>query len=118
MRERRYYVYIVASRSRVLYTGSTSDLTRRIFEHRNGSIPGFTQRYRVSRLVYFEETTDARAAVARERQIKSWSRAKRMALIESSNLGWLDLAGDWFARDDGLANHKQVPSPSLREDSG
>jgi putative endonuclease len=92
----QFFVYILASRSRVLYTGVTRDLLRRIHQHRIGEIPGFTQKYHVTRLVYFEETPDARFAFDRERQIKGWSREKKIRLIENVNAGWLDLAQDWF----------------------
>ena len=91
-----FYAYILASRSRRLYTGVTNDLHRRVWEHRTGAIPGFTQRYRIHRLVYFESTSDALAAIAREKEIKGWSREKRVRLIEQANAGWLDLAADWF----------------------
>jgi putative endonuclease len=91
-----FSVYILASRSRVLYTGVTRDLQRRVYQHRLGLVPGFTQQYHVNRLVYFEDTPSARAAFDRERQIKGWSRQKKIQLIESTNAGWLDLAVDWF----------------------
>ncbi len=91
-----YHIYILASDSRRLYVGMTSDLVRRVWQHRVGALPGFTQRYRISRLVYFESTTDARAAVARERQVKAWTREKRLRLVESVNAGWTDLATTWF----------------------
>jgi putative endonuclease len=91
----RFYFYILASRSRVLYTGVTRDLLRRI-QHRLGQIAGFTRRYHVTRLVYFEETPSARLAFEREHQIKAWSRTKKIHLIESVNAGWRDLAKDWF----------------------
>jgi putative endonuclease len=94
----RLYVYILASNSRVLYTGLTRDLIRRIHQHRNGLIPGFTQQYQVNRLVYFEETPTALFAFDRERQIKGWSREKKLRLIESINAGQLDLAVDWFPK--------------------
>ena len=68
-----YYVYIMASQSRVLYVGTTSDLLRRVFQHRNGTFAGFTRKYQVYRLVYFEQTSNSRAAMARERQIKGWT---------------------------------------------
>jgi putative endonuclease len=95
---RRYCVYILSSTSRVLYTGSTSNLLRRTYQHRHGLIPGFTSRYAITRLVFFECTPNASAAVAREREIKGWTRGKRVKLIESVNAGWLDLAEDWFER--------------------
>jgi len=98
MRSNKFYVYILASRSRVLYTGVTRDLIRRIHQHRLGLAPGFTQQYHVNRLVYFEETPTARSAFDRERQIKGWSREKKLRLIDSTNAGWLDLAVDWFTK--------------------
>jgi putative endonuclease len=97
----RFYVYILASNSRVLYTGVTRDLIRRVHQHRLGLVPGFTQQYHVNRLVHFEETPSARFAFDRERQIKGWSREKKLRLIESTNLGWLDLAVDWFPSPEG-----------------
>ncbi len=91
-----FHVYILASRSRVLYTGVTRDLIRRIHQHRVGLVPGFTQQYHINRLVYFEKTPSARSAFHRERQIKGWSKEKKLRLIESTNAGSLDLAVDWF----------------------
>ncbi len=90
-RHRTYFVYITASRSRVLYVGVTRDLNRRVFEHRLGCNPGFTKRFRVTRLVYFEFTNNIMAAIAREKQIKGWSRSKKLALISSANPEWNDL---------------------------
>jgi putative endonuclease len=90
---RRYYVYIVTNKAnRVLYTGVTNDLNRRMYEHKNKVIKGFTQKYNVSKLVYFEETTDAYSAISREKQIKGGSRAKKIALIETINPDWKDLS--------------------------
>ena len=94
--DRSYFVYILSSRSKVLYTGVTSDLPRRIHQHRHRLVPGFTARYAVNQLVYFEVTSNSRAAVARERELKRWSREKKLRLIDSTNAGWLDLAADWF----------------------
>ena len=96
--EYHYYVYIMASHSRVLYIGVTSDLRRRVYQHKEGLLPGFTSKYRITRLVFYEETPNSRAAVVRERQIKGWAREKKLLLIESRNAGWLDLAADWFAK--------------------
>jgi putative endonuclease len=98
MGERVYYVYILASRSRNLYTGMTNCLERRVYEHKRHLIPGFTARYRIERLVYCEAFRDVRAAIAREKQIKSWTRGKRVALIESMNPTWSDLAEEWEKR--------------------
>ena len=88
-------MYILASRSRVLYTGVTNDVARRVKEHKQGLIPGFTQQYRVTRLVYFEEFGDIRDAIAREKQIKGWVRARKVKLIEGRNAAWTDLAQNW-----------------------
>ena len=88
---RTYYVYIMASRSRVLYTGVTNDLARRVDEHKQGVNPGFTSRYRITRLVYVEEFADIRDAIAREKQIKSWTRIRRIGLVEQRNPFWQDL---------------------------
>jgi len=87
-----YFVYILASRSGVLYTGVTNDLNRRVGEHKDGQIPGFTKKYKVNRLVYYEITSDVRAAIAREKQIKGWRREKRVRLIEEHNPDWQDLS--------------------------
>jgi putative endonuclease len=99
--DRRYYVYIMASWSRTLYTGATSDLPRRVYQHKHQVMSGFTSKYRLNRLVHFEETTNSRAAVAREREIKGWVREKKIRLIESVNSGWLDLSADWFPKSAG-----------------
>ena len=88
---RTYYVYIMASRSRVLYTGVTNDLARRVDEHKRGVNAGFTSRYRITRLVYFEEFADIRDAIAREKQVKSWTRTRRIGLVEQRNPFWQDL---------------------------
>ena len=90
---KEYFVYIMASRSRRLYTGVTNDLLRRVREHKEGQIPGFTRKYNMERLVYFEEHGDIREAIYREKQIKGWRRAKKIALIESLNPDWEDLSG-------------------------
>lgn len=96
MAQETFFVYILSSNSRILHTGVSRDLKRRIYEHRLGMVPGFTRDYRIHRLVHFEETSSARFAFERERQIKSWSREKKIRLIEATNAGWLDLAVDWF----------------------
>ncbi|MDQ6640024.1 MAG: GIY-YIG nuclease family protein [Pseudomonadota bacterium] len=86
------HVYLLASRTRVLYVGVTSDLTKRMAQHKEKAFPGFTARYNVDRLVYCEETGDALAAIAREKQIKGWVRAKEVALIKAENPEWRDLS--------------------------
>jgi putative endonuclease len=89
---RTYCVYILASRSRNLYTGVTGNLEPRMVEHRQGLVPGFTTRYRISRLVYFEFFSDVHAAIAREKEIKGWRREKKIWLIKRNNPTWADLA--------------------------
>jgi len=89
-----YHVYIMASASRVLYVGVTGDLLRRVVEYKQMRVPGFTARYRVTELVYFEAFGDIRIAIAREKQIKGWLRGRKIALIESFNPHWLDLAAE------------------------
>jgi len=92
-----YYVYIMTNRSDTLYTGVTNDLLRRVYEHREGLAHGFTDRYRIKRLVYYEATSSVEAAIRREKQIKSWRRSKKLELIESVNPQWRDLSAGWFA---------------------
>ncbi len=87
-----YHVYILASATGVLYTGVTNHLERRTFQHKRNLIPGFTSNHAVHRLVYFEPFSDVRAAIAREKQIKSWRRSKKVALIRSMNTRWHDLS--------------------------
>jgi putative endonuclease len=89
---RSYVVYILANRSRDLYVGVTGNFVRRMVEHRQGLIPGFTTRYRIFRLVHVEEFGDVRAAIAREKEIKAWRREKKVWLIEWHNHTWEDLA--------------------------
>ena len=91
---KQYYVYIMASRSRVLYVGMTNDLQRRVEQHKQKLVEGFTQRYNVTRLVYYEATNDVHAAIAREKQIKGWRRSKKTELIESINPPWNDLSDE------------------------
>ncbi len=111
MREDKHnYVYIMASRSLTLYTGVTGDLYRRALQHKAGEIEGFTQKYHIPRLVYYETFKYVNNASAREKEVKAWTRAKRLALIKSMNPTWQDLAEGWgehtelqiprFARDD------------------
>jgi putative endonuclease len=91
---RTYYVYILSSRSRTIYTGVTNNLQRRIAEHRSELAPGFTSQYKTSRLVHFETFADIRDAITREKQIKKWRREEKIALIESRNPTWIDLAAE------------------------
>ena len=91
----QYFVYIMANVSGTLYTGMTGNLERRVDEHKQKLVPGFTARYNITRLVWFESTPDVKSAIAREKQIKGWLRAKNVALIESVNPQWRDLSEDW-----------------------
>ena len=91
-----YWVYIITNRSGTLYTGMTGDLARRIHEHRHRLVPGFTSRYRIDRLIHAEAFTEVRDAIAREKQIKGWDRAKKLSLIAESNPQWKDLGAEWF----------------------
>jgi putative endonuclease len=106
--EKTYCVYIMASRSLNFYVGVTSNLIRRTAQHKFGSVPGFTTRYKIERLVYIEKFADVRYAISREKQIKSWRREKKIALIKQMNPTWVDLAEDWFP------NGKRTADPSLR----
>ena len=102
MNERTFYVYLLASKSRRLYVGVTNNLERRLFEHKSKLVDGFTKRYKIDRLVYFEQTVDVLSAIAREKQVKSWSRSKKIALIESINPIWEDLSTEWYKADSSL----------------
>ncbi len=96
MEIKNYYVYIMTNYSKTLYTGVTNDLNRRIYEHKQKLIPGFTEKYNITKLVYFEETSNVNAAITREKQIKGWLRAKKITLIESLNPEWNDLSAGWY----------------------
>ncbi len=91
----QYYVYILANRAGTVYTGVTNDLARRVYQHKHRLIPGFTCRYNIDRLVYFECCSDVHAAIAREKQIKGWRRSKKVELVDSFNPGWQDLGSEW-----------------------
>ncbi len=95
---RFYHVYIMTNRSKTLYTGVTSNLEQRTFEHKQGIKGEFAARYKIDRLVYFERFGDIHAAIAREKQIKGWLRFKKIALIVSMNPEWKDLSEGWFDR--------------------
>ena len=95
-RKKTYFVYIMASAARVIYIGFTSTLRARVSQHRNNRFKGFSARYNCCRLVYFERYSEVGQALARETQLKNWSREKKIALIESVNLNWKDLGEDWY----------------------
>ena len=93
---KEYYVYIMTNKSRTLYTGVTNDLIRRVYEHRNKLVKGFTSRYNIQYLVYYELTSNVYAALEREKQIKGLLRKKKIALIDSTNPEWKDLSKEWY----------------------
>ena len=94
--DKAYYVYITASSTNVLYTGVTSDLTGRIIQHKDKSLNGFTKKYNVSRLVWYNETNDIQTALEWEKKIKGWSRKKKIDMIEKNNPQWQDLSASWL----------------------
>lgn len=97
----KYYVYIMNNQTGTLYTGVTNDLLRRVYQHKQGKISGFTKKYHLTRLAYFEETDDIHHAIAREKEIKGWRRQKKIALIKTLNPKWEDLSQDWFNEEMG-----------------
>ena len=105
-----YCVYTIASRSRNLYTGVTNNLERRMIEHRQGLIPGFTSRYKICRLVHFERFADIRDAIAREEEIKAWRREKKLSLIQRQNPTWEDLS-------ERLTNHQQMEGHKIQQEA-
>ena len=106
----KYYVYIMASKSRTLYIGVTNDLERRLYEHKNKLISGFTSQYNISKLVWFDDFEDINQAIEGEKKLKGWRRAKKIALVEATNPQWLDLAEDWFPMRHDRRNQMESPS--------
>ncbi|MCP4900807.1 MAG: GIY-YIG nuclease family protein [bacterium] len=96
----QYYVYILTNPSRTLYIGVTNDLTRRVAEHKAGEVQGFTKKYHITQLVYFEMTPNVKEAITREKQLKGWSRKKKIALVESTNPSWQDLFPSLLSDED------------------
>ena len=96
MKDYKFYVYILANwNNAVLYVGITNNLVRRIYEHKNTLVNGFTKRYNVDKLVYYEQGTDVHAAIAREKEIKKWRREKKNKLVMTMNPEWKDLSLEW-----------------------
>jgi putative endonuclease len=93
--EHLYFTYIVASRSHTFYVGVTSDIEARVWQHKNGVFEGFSKKYHCNRLVWFERHNDVSVAIAREKQLKGWSRKKKIWLIERENPAWVDLSEVW-----------------------
>ena len=98
VKDHEYFAYIVCSRSGTLYIGMTNNIYRRALEHKRGEVEGFARKYRCDRLVYYEGFDDVHKAIGREKQLKGWNRAKKIALIESRNPRWEDLAEKWGAQ--------------------
>ena len=94
-----YFTYIVASRSLTLLIGMTSDLQRRIFEHKRKQHEGFSATYNCDRLVWFERFVEVYEAISREKQLKGWTRAKKIALIKETNPTWIDLSEEWYTAE-------------------
>jgi len=97
MKDHEYFVYIVCSRAGTLYIGMTNSIYRRALQHKRGEIEGFSSKYHCDRMVYYESFDDVHKAIGREKQLKGWIRAKKIALIESKNSRWEDLAEKWGA---------------------
>ena len=96
--EKDFYVYIaVKQHNNVMYVGVTNNLVRRMYQHREGKIEGFTKRYNINKLVYFEQTRDVLSAITREKEIKKWRREKKDRLVDSINPGWIDLSRGWLS---------------------
>ena len=121
---KQFFVYIMTNgpRSATLYTGITGDLRHRVWQHKNKIVPGFTSRYNLTRLVYYECFFYPDAAIAREKEIKGWRRSKKIALIDSMNPQWNDLARDWQSQYQPDSNSHEIPRPAgesagLRDDA-
>lgn len=93
-----YYVYIMTNKSRTLYISVTNDLMRRVYEHKHRLVKGFTSKYNIQFLIYYESTSSIYSAIEREKQIKSWLRSKKISLINSMNPEWKDLSEEWFVK--------------------
>ena len=94
--DKKFYVYIMASKTGTLYVGMTNNIKRRVYEHKHHLIPGFTDKYKVERLLHVETVNDPISAIKREKQIKAWRREKKVSLIDSINPQWKDLSQDWY----------------------
>lgn len=111
MRDHNYYVYILTNwTDEVMYIGMTNNLERRLIEHRQKKVKGFTQKYNLTKLAYYEHCHDVNAAIAREKEIKAWRREKKNRLVETLNPKWLDLSDGWFEDSShtlGMTGEKQ-----------
>ena len=96
MKNKTFYIYIIASKSGTLYVGITNNIQRRVLEHKNHLVPGFTDKYSIDRLLYIETFANPASAINREKQIKAWRREKKVKLIDSQNPAWKDLSEGWY----------------------
>ncbi len=117
-KEHRYYVYIVANRTRVIYCGMTDNLERRVAEHKSGAHSGFTESYNCNRLVWYERYQYVYNAINREKQIKRWTRAKKLTLIGEMNSAWVDLSEEWdpqfaYGATVAVLRKSNVPEPEI-----
>lgn len=96
MKRHNYFVYIATNKSKTLYIGVTNNLERRMYEHKNKILKGFTQKYNIDKLVYYEHFNNIKEAIAREKQLKGWKREKKIKLINILNNKWKNLSEDWF----------------------
>jgi putative endonuclease len=123
-RGHRYYIYLLTNKNdKVMYVGVTNNLERRLYEHKMKMVPGFTEKYNVNKLVYFEETDDVRSAIAREKEIKKWRREKKNNLVVAVNPEWMDLSEGWFeispfGRDDNREGSRDDNRDGSRGDNG
>ena len=106
---KEYYVYIMTNKSRTLYIGVTNNLIRRVYEHKNKLIEGFTKKYNIQFLVYYESGLDINSAITREKEIKGWIRKKKIALIDSVNPQWKDLSEEWVIDKEENENNLSIP---------
>jgi putative endonuclease len=117
--EWKFWVYIMASKSRVIYVGMTGSLEQRVWEHKTEAVEEFSQKYKCHRLVHFECFDDVRNAIAREKEIKAWRREKKVRLIEAANPTWEDLAGEWFASvQQTFEKSRSLTAKAVRDDTG
>ena len=114
MQRRSYCAYIMGSLSGTLYIGVTGNLLKRVFEHKFHRYEGFTAKYEVERLLYWESYDDVYKAIGREKQLKGWSRAKKIALFEPANPQWLDLAKDWYPWMNDREEHRDASTAAAR----
>ncbi len=124
---KQFFVYIMTNgpKPAVLYTGITGNLPHRVWQHKYKLVPGFTSRYNLTRLVYYEQFVYPDAAISREKEIKGWRRSKKIKLIKSMNPRWEDLAKDWgneYKPEPAAANQREIPRPAgenagLRDDA-